>query len=254
MPFRSSYNSLVNPDIVHRLLTLNRQFYQTFGQSFSSTRQRLQPGVKRIFSSLLGSTRLLDLGCGNGQLWRALARSGYSGVYVGLDFSPQLLIEAGEQGGGKGRGVFLQADLSDEAWQAAVPELPFDVAVAFAVLHHLPGQTLRLEVLRKMHRLLAPGGRFFHSEWQFLNSARLRGHIQPWEAAGLSPGQVDPGDYLLDWRHGGYGLRYAHHFDQAELAELAEESGFHVVGTFLLDGENGKSGLYQEWEKNIAPI
>ena len=106
---------------------------------------------------------------------------------------------------------------------------------------------LRLQVLRKVRSLLAPEGRFIHSEWQFLNSPRLKNRIQPWEAIGLSESDVDPGDYLLDWRHGGQGLRYVHHFSEDELEQLAESVGFKVIQSFLSDGENNRLGLYQVW-------
>ncbi len=59
---------------------------------------------------------------------------------------------------------------------------------------------------------------------------------------------MDPGDYLLDWRRGGEGLRYVHHFSPEELAELAAETGFRVLETFWSDGEGGNLGLYQVWE------
>jgi hypothetical protein len=103
--------------------------------------------------------------------------------------------------------------------------------------------------LWKAHELLVPGGRLFHSEWQFLNSARLRARLQPWERIGLAEDEVEPGDYLMDWRHGGYGLRYVHHFSTPELADLAAETGFSVKETFLSDGAGGQLGLYQSWEK-----
>lgn len=86
--------------------------------------------------------------------------------------------------------------------------------------------------------------------WQFLNSERLRERIQPWQRAGLLAGQVDEGDYLLDWRSGGEGLRYAHHFSEAEMSDLAAQSGFSVLETFHSDGENGRLGLYQIWQRN----
>jgi hypothetical protein len=117
------------------------------------------------------------------------------------------------------------------------------------VLHHLPGKDLRLQVLRKAHELLASDGRLIHSEWQFLNSPRLRARLQPWEKIGLADDEVEPGDYLMDWRHGGYGLRYVHHFSIPELADLAAETGFSVKETFLSDGAGGQLGLYQVWEK-----
>jgi hypothetical protein len=60
--------------------------------------------------------------------------------------------------------------------------------------------------------------------------------------------EVDPNDYLLDWRSGGEGLRYVHHFDEKELEELAAASNFQVSDTFYSDGEGGKLGLYQVWK------
>ena len=99
--------------------------------------------------------------------------------------------------------------------------------------------------------MLTASGRFIHSNWQFLNSERLRKRIHPWEEIGLSDSQVDPGDYLLDWRRGGFGLRYVHHFREGELNRLAAESGFKVVETFYSDGETGNLGLYQDWRMKI---
>jgi tRNA (uracil-5-)-methyltransferase TRM9 len=143
--------------------------------------------------------------------------------------------------------VFLQGDLASDDWDADLPGASFNAILAFAVLHHLPGEALRLRLLGKVRGLLAESGRFYHSEWQFLNSPRLRARLQPWEILGLSPDQVDEGDYLLDWRHGGYGLRYVHQFDEGELARLAHTSGFQVLETFRSDGEGGQLGLYQIW-------
>jgi SAM-dependent methyltransferase len=250
-----------------RLIQLNHQFYQTFAQHFAVTRQRLQPGVKRVIARLPPVARLLDLGCGNGELYRVLARLGFLGLYTGLDFSDELLRIAAErnlfsskQSDGKQvsspddsrQGIFLQADLSSADWDANLPVQVYDTVLAFAALHHLPSYALRLQTLRKVHRLLAQGGNFIHSEWQFLSSPRLRLRIQPWETIGLSEEEVEPGDYLLDWRSGGYGLRYVHHFSQDELSLLAEQSGFQIVETFLSDGENSRLSLYQCWSPTFS--
>ncbi len=76
---------------VQRLLDLNRQFYQQFAHPFAETRQRLQPGVKRILERIPMDARILDIGCGSGELAHKLARRGFRGVYVGIDFSQALL-------------------------------------------------------------------------------------------------------------------------------------------------------------------
>jgi SAM-dependent methyltransferase len=237
----------LNNETAARLIDLNRQFYQTFALQFSATRGRLQPGVRRVLEDLPLRSNMLDLGCGNGGLARELARRGYTGAYFGLDFSEELLAVARE--GLPGNFTFLQVDLSSAGWEQAFQPRTFTVVLAFAVFHHLPGQALRRRWLASVRACLPAGGQLIHSEWQFLLSPRLRARLQPWERIGLASDQVDEGDFLLDWRRGGSGLRYAHHFSEAELASLAEDSGFRVLETFYSDGEGGRLGLYQTWEK-----
>jgi SAM-dependent methyltransferase len=236
----------MNPTTLSCLIDLNRGFYQTFALQFSLTRQRLQPGVLRILGQIKPSDSLLDLGCGNGELAHQLARRGHAGRYTGLDYSPALLAQASS--GQLSNFRFLQADLSSMDWDTSLQGEQYDAILAFAVLHHLPGAELRMQVLTKARDLLLQDGRFIHSEWQFLNSPRLVSRIQPWEAIGLSESDVDPGDYLLDWRQGGTGLRYVHHYSETELEGLAEAVGFKIVESFLADGENHRLGLYQVWK------
>ena len=246
----------MNPNTVRKLIQLNHQFYQTFALQFSTTRQRLQPGVRKIIEqgfqadpdALPRHANILELGCGNGELARELARLGFHGGYFGFDSNANLLEEAHQNLPEDFRGNFLQIDLASADWNQLIPTAPFDVVLAFAVLHHLPGEELRSQVLHKVRGLIKPEGGFIHSEWQFLNSPRLRGRIQPWERAGLSADEVDPGDYLLDWRRGGQGLRYVHHFSETDLEALAQSSGFQIIETFHSDGEGGKLGLYQLWK------
>ena len=82
------------------------------------------------------------------------------------------------------------------------------------------------------------------SVWQFLQSPRLRRKIVLWEQVGLKQTATDPGDYLLDWRRGGHGLRYVHHFSLDNLNALCVRAGFHVDESFRSDGETGELGLY----------
>jgi tRNA (uracil-5-)-methyltransferase TRM9 len=245
-----------------RLLSLNLQFYQTFGKAFAETRRRIQPGARRALDLIPPSGRWLDLGCGPGTLAVEWARPGQvrrQVEYLGLDFSPQLLEEARKAVQGlslPGMQIHFQpADLSNPDWEKALQGQPFDGVLAFAVLHHLPGADLRRRVLRQAHALLAPGGCFIHSEWQFQNSPKLMARRLPWDRVGLKEEDLEEGDTLLDWRRAlvgqaeRSGLRYVHLFSRPELADLAAQSGFAIEQEYDSDGEGARLGLYQVWRR-----
>jgi 2-polyprenyl-3-methyl-5-hydroxy-6-metoxy-1,4-benzoquinol methylase len=122
--------------------------------------------------------------------------------------------------------------------------------VVLAVLHHVPSFDLRLGVLRQVAGLLAPGGRLILSTWQFLDSPRMRRKIVDWAEAGVAEEALEPGDYLLDWRRGGRGLRYCHLVDEGEVERLAAESGFRVRETFRAGGREGNLSLFAVLGKN----
>jgi ubiquinone/menaquinone biosynthesis C-methylase UbiE len=103
--------------------------------------------------------RVLDVGCGLGQLTRAMARAvGTRGRVVGVDASADQLAEAGEQAAREG-----ETDLVDLRRGDAV-DLPltddergrFDVAHTRFLLEHVPDP---LAVVRSMVRAVRPGGR-----------------------------------------------------------------------------------------------
>ena len=89
----------MNSVTANRLLTINREFYNRFGDQFSATRQRLQPGVKKILETIQEDVSVLDLGCGNGHFLRELARRGHKAPLLGVDFSLPLLRDAEVQPG-----------------------------------------------------------------------------------------------------------------------------------------------------------
>lgn len=229
-----------------KLLALNREFYDRFGGHFSATRQRIQPGVRRALNLIREDASVLDLGCGNGNFLRELQERGHKAALLGVDFSLPLLRDAETIPGVEFRAV----DLSMlPAYLDPLLEVhgTWSVVTMFATLHHIPSIEMRVNILRTVRSLLKEDGIFVLSNWQFLNSEKLRARIQPWERAGISDREVDEGDYLLDWRSGGEGLRYAHQFTAQELSGLAEQAQMRVTDSFLSDGDGGNLGLYQVW-------
>jgi len=245
---------------IQQLLTINREFYQTFASSFSQTRQRIQHGILLILNDLPKVGNWLDLGCGNGALALEWDRQRRQGCYYGLDFSSTLLDCARKTVTTMRMSPnlqidFIQADLTDAKWLSKLPQIKWDGILAFAVLHHIPNISLRSQLMKQIYTLLSKKGKFIFSVWQVQNSPKLMERRVSWEQVGLSNLDVEEGDTLMDWRadvkddQSVVGLRYVHMFTIQELTDLAASTGFQVVDFFDSDGFNGKLGHYQVWEK-----
>ncbi len=225
-------------EIIQRLHALNREFYDAFAGAFARSRGDTEPGLGPLLQSLSPGDRLLDLGCGQGRVAH-LIPEGVS--YMGLDFSAEMIALARAEAD-RPRTRFLVADLLTEPW----PELegPFDWILLRAVLHHIPGFKERARLLKNAKRHLLPEGRVMIANWQFLELSRLRKRLLPWEIIGLRAEDVEPGDYLLDWKREGYGLRYVHLVDEEETQRLAAEAGLEIIDLYRADGYNNRLTLY----------
>jgi SAM-dependent methyltransferase len=260
---------------VQSLAAVNRRFYEQHAENFADSRPRLQPGIRRVLARIPPGSRVLDVGCGDGKVARAL-----SGVdYVGLDQSEALLRRALEymtndkRQRTKDRGipsatngasgpafvgrpssfVWLHADLLSPTLPA-LPSAPFDFILAFAVFHHLPGRDTRQRLLGQLAACLAPGGTFAMSNWQFQSSERFLGRRAPWSAIGLSEADVEPGDALLTWeRKGQRGLRYVHALEHAEAERLLVGAGLTLIESFASDGGSGGLAEYVVAQRPGAP-
>ncbi|QKK03084.1 MAG: class I SAM-dependent methyltransferase [Pseudomonadota bacterium] len=83
-----------------------------------------------------GSGRLIDLGCGPGDICLRLARALPGWQIVGLDAGPNMIAlasQAAEQAGLADRIELIQARLPDHGQNH-----PFDAVVSNSLLHHLP--------------------------------------------------------------------------------------------------------------------
>jgi tRNA (uracil-5-)-methyltransferase TRM9 len=232
---------------IQRLVDINRKFYREFAAPFAQTRMRLQPGVLRLLPRIPAGASVLDLGCGSAETAHWIASNGRLNSYIGWDVSADLLKIAAERAYPFDTS-FRQVDLLDAPWQE-LSGLRFDRIMLFAVLHHIPGLASREAVLRALTKLLPDGGQLWMSNWQFLRDPKYAARVLPWSEADIDPRQLEPEDYLLDWRHGGRGLRYVHVIHEEERAHLIRLAGCVEKEFFLSDGNLRKGSDYSVWEK-----
>lgn len=145
-------------------------------------------------AELAGAQRVLDIGCGDGQISRLVAVSG--ATVVGVDPTWNQIRVAHERGGGA-QYVRSAAD------RLPFADASFDAAVACLVFEHIDAVD---EAIAEVARVVAPGGRFCF----FLNHPLLQ-----------TPGSGWIDDQILDppeqyWRIGAY-LDEAVSIEQVEL-------------------------------------
>jgi tRNA (cmo5U34)-methyltransferase len=137
------------------------------------------------------TSRLLDLGCGDGRLM-ALAKSARpQATGVALDFSPTMLVRARERFAPHPSITVVAYDFS-----RPLPELgSFDAVISSFAIHHLDDDR-KLALYREIYQRLNPGGVFCNLEHVASPTARL--HEDFYHALGSSVADEDPSNQCTD--------------------------------------------------------
>ena len=114
----------------------------------------------------VGGCRVLDLGCGAGQLARHLATSGAAEV-VGVDVSERMLALARAEWAHP-RVTYCRGTIEELTF----PRARFDLVVSSLVLHYVDDYR---GLVRRIAEWLAPGGVFVYSTEHPIYTARLPG-------------------------------------------------------------------------------
>lgn len=244
----------MNRQTVRALNEVNRRFYEEHADAFATTRHAPWGGWEGLLEPLRrglpASIRVLDAGCGNGRFGDFLAGRWPGEIhYRGIDASGALLEIAAARLTGK---VDLDLRLEDfiEGSQAPPPEGEgFDLAVAFGVLHHLPGREQRFRLLQGLARQLASGGFLVCSIWLYGRDERFRRRLLDWRALppDLGPievSELEEGDHLLRWGDAPGTFRYCHAVSDAEEQEWLEGLALDLVERYEADGRSGHLNRY----------
>lgn len=120
----------------------------------------------------VGGRRVLDAGCGDGALVRALAGGGAD--VTGLDADPAMLAAARAATSEAGlRATFVPGRLD----RLPFPDASFDVAVAVTVLCSVPDAP---HAVREMVRVLRPGGRLVIGEFARWSLRAMLRRLRGW--------------------------------------------------------------------------
>jgi SAM-dependent methyltransferase len=166
-----------------RLLDQIREAYADYDRT---GRQRLwdaaNPGYARLGSDLLsrvldelrrslpvGGGRVLDLGCGSGDLYGHAAAAELGTQWTGVDLRPAVIELATSRFEG---GDFIVAS----ADAVPRPDSSFDVVVAQVLFSSLPAEALERGVAAEVARLLKPGGWLVWSDLRYANPSNRNVH------------------------------------------------------------------------------
>jgi SAM-dependent methyltransferase len=183
--------------------------------------RELMPSAKEIGKQEGRQPRILDLGCGTGELAPAFLKAGYS--YVGIDIEPERIAYASKT---YRKGKF---DVMD-AHHLLYPDGYFDQILITGVLHHLSDADVRA-IVQEMKRVLRPDGRALVME-----DIALRGSLN---LLGALVHLADAGAYIR--RPAQYTPLFLPHFHLKETYPV--RCGVCDYQTFVLEpspeGENG---------------
>ncbi|MEV4758937.1 class I SAM-dependent methyltransferase [Micromonospora sp. NPDC049559] len=150
-------------------------------------------GVGRVHGQLLdraglrNGQRILEIGCGTGNLLRALGRRHPSVDALGIDPDPAALRLARRKAARSGQSIRYERAFAGEL---PLPDGSVDRVLSAFMLHHL-GEEERTRALREAGRVLRPGGELHVVDVDGTPSERGAGHLhRNARAMGSRPDEV----------------------------------------------------------------
>lgn len=218
------------------LLEKTKADYNLIAEEFSRQRQFLWEDLKPLSQYVQEGDRVLDLGCGNGRLFKLFENKNIE--YFGIDVSEKM-IEIAKKNYPQGK--FLVADVLNLPF----PQNYFNEVFAIALLHHIPSESLRLQSLSEIKRVLKPEGLLIISvwnAWKAKNKSNLLKVIKYGFLKIIGKSKLDFKDVLIPLKKGP--ILYYHFFTLRELKKIIKKSNFKINKFWIIIKKGKHSNIY----------
>lgn len=223
---------------IHLIQEQLKASYSAIADEFDATRQKPWEEFHHFLGYVRHGSQVLDLGCGNGRLYGALAGRGVD--YLGVDHNSQLLEKA-QAAYPEAR--FALADMMDLHF---LPEEAFDTVFCVAAFHHIPGRSARREVLEQIHRALKPDGVLIFTVWNLFQWKYVGALLKSIVSWALHLGlKYAWNDLWIQW--GNYPIkRYYHAFLPSELRRYFENGSWEIE-EFYFTRKGARVGFWRSF-------
>jgi len=220
-------NKTMDKQTQKNLLELVKRSYEEIAEEFNESRKKhLQPlwgKLIDIAKKVKNNDKILDVGCGNGRLLEIFNDKEI--IYIGVDYNEKLIDYAKNRQSAVKNRKFIFGDILE---LGKIPEINFDYIFCIAVLHHLPGNDLRIAALKQLKNKLISNGKIIISVWNLWSQKKFRKLIFKFALLKLiKKNKMDLGDILFE----GFSQkskRYYHAFTKRGLKKLVKKSGLKL--------------------------
>lgn len=198
-----------------RLRQLNRESYEAIAHDFDASRKHPWQELLRFTSEVKEGAAILDLGCGNGRLLKALPNVNFS--YTGIDENEFLLERARANFPDR---EFMRASLEE----VELSQNSYDTIFCIATFHHLVTRRDRERLLRQCYASLKQGGTLIVAVWNLWQWKYIRHTISHFSY------KIAWNDFFVPWKLATSIIwRYYHGFTKHELRQLFSTAGFRRI-------------------------
>jgi 2-polyprenyl-3-methyl-5-hydroxy-6-metoxy-1,4-benzoquinol methylase len=213
------------------LLKIVEKDYEEIAREFNNTRKRcpepLWSGLVEISKNIKDKYKILDVGCGNGRLLDILKDKEVE--YLGVDKNEKILETARKN---YPKNKFKKADILD---LGMLKEYNFDYVFSVAVIHHIPGEKLRIQALKQLKNKVSNNGRIVITSWNLWNNNSKKNFkkliIKFFLLKFLKKNDMDFGDIIFPGFNN-KSRRYYHAFTKRGLKKIAKKAGLKIEGIY----------------------